>query len=128
MLNAASKIGQVDYRTVMGKIWEEMPADEFITLVSNPKFLGNMELRTQHFVGASRWEKISDVEIMGKHQLRVAHQKYTDDSLKTVALKGHAHGGASMWYRKVDDSWKFAGLCPDIRWSEYDYEKMFGEH
>jgi scytalone dehydratase len=31
-----------------------------------------------------------------------------------------------MNYRKVDGVWKFAGLTPNIRWYEYDYDKMFG--
>lgn len=109
----------------MGKIWEEMPAEDFIPLASNPHFLGNASLKTQHFIGASRWEKTSETRVTGRHQVRVAHQRYTDDTLKEVALKGHAHGGATTWYEKVDGVWKFAGLCPDIRWSEYNYEDIF---
>jgi scytalone dehydratase len=108
-------------------MWEAMPADEFITMASDPMFLGNPLLKTQHFIGASKWEKISDDEIIGYHQLRVPHQKYTDESFKTVAVKGHAHGGGTMWYRKVSGVWKFAGLCPNIRWCEYDYDKVFAE-
>ncbi|KAK7937308.1 Scytalone dehydratase [Apiospora aurea] len=122
---------RVDYTHVMGKLWENMPADDFIPLASNPHFLGDPLLKTQHFLGgASSWTKLSDHEIRGRHQVRVAHQRYTDGSLKEVALKGHAHGGATMWYRRGEEDgvWKFAGLCPDIRWSEYDYDKMFGQH
>jgi scytalone dehydratase len=111
----------------MGKAWEEMPAEEFIQLVSNPGFLGNPLIKTQHFVGATRWEKTSDSDVTGRHQVRVAHQKYTDESLKVVALKGHAHGGATTRYKKVEGQWKFAGLRPEIRWHEYDYDRMFGD-
>jgi scytalone dehydratase len=119
----------VDYRQVMGKIWEEMPADEFIPLASNPHFLGDEQLRTQHFIGgASSWNKVSDYEIEGHHQVRVAHQRYMDSSMEKVALKGHAHGGATMWYKKVEGKWKFAGLCPNIRWGEFDYDKIFDQH
>jgi scytalone dehydratase len=25
----------------------------------------------------------------------------------------------------LDEQWKFAGLCPDIRWGEYDFDKVF---
>jgi scytalone dehydratase len=53
--------------------------------------------------------------------MRVAHQKYEDEGLTRVALKGHAHGIATVLYRKIDDVWKFAG----IEWSEYDYDKIF---
>jgi scytalone dehydratase len=119
---------RVDYRHVMGKIWETMPADDFIQLASSGHFLGDPLIKTQHFIGASRWEKTGEDTIQGRHQLRVAHQRYADGELKEVALKGHAHGGATMWYKKIDGIWKFAGLCPDIRWSEYDYDKMFGAH
>ena len=68
-----------------------MPAEEFVAMVSDPKVLGDPRLMTQHFQGASKWEKVSDDEIIGYHQLRVPHQKYTDETRSAVALKGHAH-------------------------------------
>jgi hypothetical protein len=52
--------------------------------------------------------------------MRVAHQKYKDDELKEVLYQGHALGKATIQYRKIDGVWKFAGLEPDIRWTEYD--------
>jgi scytalone dehydratase len=88
--------------------------------------LGNQRLKTQHFVGgASKWVQLNDREIAGYHQMRVAHQKYADDALTEVALKGHGHGKATIWYRKVDGVWKFAGLEPGDRWGEFDYNKIF---
>lgn len=102
-----------------------MPAEEFVQMASHPQFLGNPLLRTQHLVGASRWEKTSDDEMVGRHQMRVPHQKYTDTSLKTVAVKGHSYGGATVWYKRVDGVWKFAGLEPHERWFEYDYDRIF---
>ena len=104
-----------------------MPAEEFITMISSPSVLGNPLLRTQHFIGGTRWEKVSDTEVIGYHQLRVPHQVYTDESLKEVKVKGHAHSANKHWYRKVDGVWKFAGLLPDIRWCEYDFEKVFAD-
>ena len=104
-----------------------MPAEQFVGMASDQKFLGNARLKTQHFVGATKWLQEGENEITGYHQMRVAHQKYADDELKEVALKGHAHGKGTFWYRKVDDVWKFAGIEPDIRWSEYDHDKIF-EH
>lgn len=102
-----------------------MPADDFVEMASNPQFLGNPLLKTQHFIGLSRWEKVSDTAMVGHHQVRVPHQRYTDHSFKTVTIKGHSHGGATVWYTKVDGVWKFAGLEPHERWFEYDYDKMF---
>ncbi|EPE03999.1 scytalone dehydratase [Ophiostoma piceae UAMH 11346] len=116
---------RIDYRSFLNKLWEAMPADEFIGMISDPNVLGNPLLRTQHFFGASRWERVSDTEVIGYHQLRVPHQVYTDASLSTVAVKGHAHSANQHWYRKVDGVWKFAGLDPQIRWFEYDFDKVF---
>lgn len=108
-----------------------MPRDEFIAMASDPRFLGNPLLKTQHFVGLSTWAKAGEDEdgdeMVGTHQLRVPHQRYTDASMKEVAVKGHAHGTATMWYRRVEGVWKFAGLCPHIRWGEFDYDKVFAE-
>ena len=104
-----------------------MPADDFVAMASDPKVLGDKKLKTQHFCGASKWEKVSDTEIIGYHQLRVPHQKYTDDTCTTVAVKGHAHSSNTHWYKQVNGVWKFAGLNPDIRWFEYDFDKVFAE-
>jgi len=116
---------RIDYRSFLNKIWEAMPADEYVKMASDPKVLGDKTLMTQHFCGASKWEKVSDDEIIGYHQLRVPHQKYTDETRSQVLVKGHAHSSNTHWYKKVDGEWKFAGLNPDIRWSEYDFEKVF---
>lgn len=47
--------------------------------------------------------------------------------MKEVKVKGHAHSTNQHWYRRVGGVWKFAGLAPDIRWSEYDFEGVFEE-
>ena len=120
-------ITQIDYRSFMDKLWEAMPSDEFILMASDPRFLGNPLLKTQHFIGLSTWQQVSVDEVVGTHQLRVPHQRYTDSSMQEVAVKGHAHGTATMWYKRVEDEWKFAGVCPHIRWTEYDYDKVFAE-
>jgi scytalone dehydratase len=102
-----------------------MSADEFVAMISDPAVLGNPLLRTQHFVGMTRWEKVSDTTVKGYHQVRVPHQRFTDKSMTKVAVKGHAHSNNIHWYRKIDGVWKFAGLAPDIRWCEYDFDKVF---
>jgi scytalone dehydratase len=104
-----------------------MPAEEFIGMISDKKVLGDKRLKTQHFCGGSKFEQVSEDEIMGWHQLRVPHQKYTDETCTTVLVKGHAHSTNTHWYKKVDGVWKFAGLSPDIRWFEYDFDKVFAE-
>ena len=102
-----------------------MPASEFIAMISNPAVLGDPLLMTQHFVGCTTYERVSEDEVIGKHQLRVPHQRYTDAARSRVAVKGHAHSTNTHWYRRVNGVWKFAGLNPEIRWGEYDFDKMF---
>ncbi|KAF1985580.1 scytalone dehydratase-like protein [Aulographum hederae CBS 113979] len=116
---------KVDYTSFLNKNWDAMPAKEFIAMASDPNVLGNPLLKTQHFIGGTKWEKVSDTEIIGWHQLRVPHQRYADEGMTKVAVKGHAHSTNKHWYKKVDGVWKFAGLCPYIRWSEYDFDKVF---
>jgi scytalone dehydratase len=118
---------KIDYTSFLNKSWESMPAEEFVAMASDPAVLGNPLLKTQHFIGGTRWEKVSDDEMIGYHQLRVPHQRYTDETRSQVAVKGHAHSFNKHWYKKVDGEWKFAGLCPDIRWFEYDFDKVFSE-
>lgn len=94
-------------------------------MASDPHVLGDPSLKTQHFIGGTRWEKVSYTDAIGHHQLRVPHQKYTDASCKEVVVKGHAHSFNKHWYKKIDGVWKFAGLAPEIRWFEYDFDKVF---
>lgn len=95
-----------------------MPAEDFIAMASNPQFVGDPALKTQHFIGQSRWEQESENMIISHQQMRVAHQRYTDESCKSVSVKGHAHGTSTVWYKRVDGQWKFAGLIPVVRWTE----------
>lgn len=116
---------RVDYRSFLNKIWEALPAAEYVAMASDPHVLGNPLLKTQHFIGSSKWEYVSETEAIGWHQIRVPHQRYVDDSQKEVAVKGHAHGSNQHWYKKIDGVWKFAGLAPIIRWGEFDFEAVF---
>lgn len=103
-----------------------MSAEDYLKMAADPNVLGDPLLRTQHFVGgATKWEKVSDTEVIGWHQLRVPHQRYKDSSMTEVICKGHAHSTNKHWYKKVDGVWKFAGLRPDIYWTEYNFDKIF---
>ena len=116
---------RIDYRSFLNKLWEALPADEYVAMASDPHVLGDPLLKTQHFIGSSKWEKVSDTEVIGWHQLRVPHQRYTDATKTQVAVKGHAHGTNQHWYKKVDGKWKFAGLAVEIKWAEFDLDKVF---
>ena len=103
-----------------------MPADEFVQMASNPHFLGNPLLKTQHFIGLGSYKKLSSDEIEGNVQMRVAHQKYKDSTLVEVAARGHDHGTGTMWFKCIEGVWKLAGLKPNRRWVEYNMELVFG--
>lgn len=102
-----------------------MPAEEFVGMASNSHFLGNPLLKTQHFIGMGTYKKLADDEIEGEFQMRVAHQLYKDDSLTDVAAKGHDHGTATLWFKRVEGVWQFAGLKPNRRWYEFNMELIF---
>lgn len=102
-----------------------MPREAFIEMMSSTAFVGNLLVRTQHLMGASRYEWVSDTEVIGNHQIRAAHQRYTDLSLTEVEYKGHGHSMVRHWYKKESGVWKLAGVCPRVYWNEHDFEKIF---
>lgn len=118
-------VEQVDYRAIIGRLWEAMPAEEFIILVSSRALLGDPLLVTQHVVAGTRWELISPTDAVGYHQIYAPHLKYEDEAKTKVLLRGYAHGTNKHWYKKIDGVWKFAGLEPEVRWFEYDFDKIF---
>lgn len=122
---AIAPILRVDYRAIFGRLWEAMPAEEFIILVSSRALLGDPLLMTQHVVAGTRWELKSPTDAIGYHQIYAPHLKYKDESKTEVLLRGYAHGTNKHWYKKIDGVWKFAGLEPEVRWFEYDFDKMF---
>lgn len=102
-----------------------MTAAEFMAMVTDENFLGDPCVKTQHLLGFAKWEKISETEVVGHHQLRAAHQVYTAADLRTVKLKGHSHATNELYYKKVDGVWKFAGLKPRVLWNEGPFEAVF---
>jgi len=102
-----------------------MSAADFMAMVTDEDFLGDQCVKTQHLLGMAYWERVSDTEVIGHHQLRAAHQVYTDASLTEVKLKGHSHATNEHYYKKINGVWKFAGLKPKVRWNEHNFEKVF---
>ncbi|KAJ5200821.1 hypothetical protein N7491_008374 [Penicillium cf. griseofulvum] len=124
-LRNATPTLHIDYRAFMDKYWEAIPREEFIEMVKDPGFLGNTRVKSQHFVGVSRFEQEAEDYIIGTHQMRVTHQRYKDDDLTEVQRRGHASGNCTVHYRKIDGVWKWAGLLPGIRWKEHEFDKIF---
>ncbi|KAG8665392.1 Pituitary homeobox 2 [Fusarium poae] len=115
----------VDYAEVTGQSWDAMPAKDFIAMVSAPSFVGDPLVDTQHFIGGSKYEAISTDRVVGKHQLRAAHQRYTGTDKTVVEARGHCHALMQHTYVKIEGEWKLAGLKPKIYWTEFDFDKIF---
>ncbi len=106
-------------------LWEAMPAEEFVNMISSDGFLGDPLIKTQHLLGATEWERISETEVVGHHQLRAAHNRFTGPDMQKIDRRGHSHATNEHFYKRVNGVWKFAGLRPTVRWNEYDFEKIF---
>ena len=122
--NVAPEI-DLDYRALGLHRWPSLPLADYIAIMSAPNFLGNPAVMCQHLIGASHYTWVGTNEIEGKHQIRAAHQVYTDATRKVVKLKGHAHGTNTHRYKKIGGQWKLAGLAPKILWSEYDFDEVW---
>lgn len=116
---------QVDYTIVGHGCFPEMPAEEFVEMMSSPKFLGDPLVHTQHLMGAAKYEKLSETEVIGHHQIRAAHQRYTSKHQIIVEERGHGHSYVKHWYKKIDGCWRLAGVCPRVYWNEHNFDKIF---
>lgn len=119
-----SDVSKVNYGGVNNAKHDELPADEFITMMQNPLFLGDPNIDSQHLLALSKWEKISETEIHSHHQSRAAHIRWSEGR-KTIAAKGHGHGVVKTIYKNVDQEWKWAGIETRVRFNEYEFEKVF---
>lgn len=118
-------IPQVDYAKVNNAKFVDLPAEKYIEMMSDPLFLGDPLIVSQHLIGATKWEKISDEEVVSHHQSRAAHQRWADEQRSVVAVKGHGHGVVTTFYKKLDGVWKWAGIRTKVIWNEYDFEHVF---
>lgn len=99
---------------------DKLSPEEFVAIHSDAKVIGSKRLKTQHFIGVQKLERLSDGVVHVWNQIRVAHQLYVDEGLTKVANKGHAHGVTEHWYRKIEGVWKLEGSKSNLNWSEYD--------
>ncbi|KAH0848897.1 hypothetical protein AYO21_10635 [Fonsecaea monophora] len=116
---------QIDYDKVNNAKFTDLPAEKYIAMMSDPLFLGDELVASQHLIGATKWEKVSDVEMVSHHQSRAAHQRFEDVRRRDVAVKGHGHGTVTTFYKKIDGQWKWAGIKTKVIWNEFDFEHVF---
>lgn len=101
-----------------------MPAASFVAMMTNPLFLGDKNIDSQHLLALSKWEKVSDTQIISQHQSRAAHMRW-NEGRETIAAKGHGHGLVKMFYRKIDGEWKWGGIVTKVDFNEHEFEKVF---
>lgn len=114
---------KLDFRSLQGQLHDALSPDEYVSLLSDVKMIGDRRLKTQHLMGATKWSQPDNDTIEVVHQMRVAHQRYTDETLTTVANKGHAYGFVIHKYGRYDGLWEIKSVQPDLVWTEYD---LFG--
>ncbi|KAI9845248.1 MAG: hypothetical protein M1837_005004 [Sclerophora amabilis] len=119
---------KINYASVNDFKDDALPADAYVAMMSDPKFLGDPLIHTQHLMGAAKYHKVAPGLIEGHHQIRAAHQRYTGSDKKDVEAKGHGHAVIKLTYREVDGDWKWGGITTDIRWNEYEFDKVFKFH
>ncbi|KFX92687.1 hypothetical protein V490_05238 [Pseudogymnoascus sp. VKM F-3557] len=126
----------IDYTQVSGESYPSMAAESFVAMVSSPGFLGDPLLKTQHLLGACEWEKVDDNFVIARQQLRAGHLRFEDETHKVEKQRGHSHATNEFYLRRVwvkdvagdqeQLEWRWAGLKPEVRWNEYDFETIFG--
>ena len=107
-----------------------MLAGDFLAFVSSPHFLGDPLIHTQHLLGASTFDSVGEDEVLGCWQIRAAHQRYTEGGM--VECRGHGHAMIEHRYRRTGDeargktnTWKLAGVKPNVRWNEGSFDSIF---
>jgi len=130
----------IDYTQVSGESFPAMPAAAFVEMMSSPGFLGDPLLKTQHLLGLCEWDKVNDDFVIARQQLRAGHLRFEDESHKVEKQRGHSHATNEFYFRRIwvregegeEGSgqgrweWKWAGLKPEVRWNEFDFETIFG--
>lgn len=69
---------QVDYSIIGHQCFPHMKPEEFISMMSSPKLLGDPLVHTQHLLGAAKYEWVSETEIVAVYHIRAAPQHYTN--------------------------------------------------
>ena len=112
---------RLDFRALHGALQENITPDQYIAIHADPKVIGDPKVKTQHLIGSSRWGKVEeDGTVRVAHQVRVTHQRYTDETLKEVVSKGTGDGVIHHTYKKFGEEWKITGNAPAMGWTEDD--------
>ncbi|KAF3394931.1 putative scytalone dehydratase [Talaromyces pinophilus] len=107
---------EVDYSDINGKKFDAMSAADFISMVSSDGMLGSPLLRTQHLIGASKWKKSSDAEVIAYHQLQSSQTRYENVGSKVIKDESTRRVTIRHTFRKINGTWKLEGIKPSLCW------------
>ena len=113
-----------DYTSLGATAAKDTPKTELIDWATG--ILKNPKMKTQHLIGVSKWELISDTEIVGHHQISAAHYLYHDEACKDLHMVGVGRATNDYTYKKIDGEWLIAGLTVNVRFSDPDLGKILG--
>lgn len=98
----------IDYSNIFGGTAKKMNCDDFVSFMSGPHLLGKSNIKTQHLLGAHRFESLGD-EIIGFYQIRAFHGKMDGNVCIQEAVGSNI---LEHTYAKIGDQWKIVGIKP----------------
>lgn len=112
----------VDYSSVGGAQLSSVSPSSFIKTISSPEQLGNVEIITQHLIGACKWSELSETSLQAKFQIRAAH--WRKDGGKAIN-NANAHGVNTFEFELTEEGWKIASITVVARHVEGDFMGIF---
>jgi scytalone dehydratase len=100
----------IDYSNILDVVPQKMSREEFVTFVSGKNLLGKPNLKTQHLLGAHRFEDLGD-RVIGFYQIRAFHAQMEGEVCTRTAVSSCNIGHT---YAKIDDKWKIVGIKPGV--------------
>lgn len=118
-------------------LFADMPAADYIAMMSSPATLGNPLVATQHILGLASFERTSENEITGTLQVRAHHLRFASDGCgdmngyekginRKVLASATGYARLQHFYRRdAEGTWKIAGLQPTVLFNEGDLKALF---
>ncbi|RMZ79468.1 hypothetical protein DV738_g3414, partial [Chaetothyriales sp. CBS 135597] len=77
-----------------------------VLLNTTRRYLQDNNIKTRHFIGASKYQKVAHDEIVGWHQVGVLQYQFTDSTMSIPSGEVRTHTNNKFWYKKINGSWK----------------------
>ncbi|KAJ6021375.1 NTF2-like protein [Penicillium herquei] len=114
----------VDYGGVVG--FENVSTPKgFIESLAHPASLGKDAISTQHFVGATKWEEVSEKKWVVTYQIRVAHWHSKQGA---DVRNANGYGLNTMEFELTEEGWKIVHLKVRPRMMEGDIAAVLSGH